>query len=406
MTPFATEGDEVDILRQSRAHPVELHPFDNWQLAGSRSCMFAALAYLVCMTTAPFVSQCQETKESPDTPAQEQVGSVTGHVYCDDTHQVARLANVTLQPLSMAATKRKDLNGAVGTPTITTTDLNGRFTLSDLSPGTYLVLAWMPGYVSPLTQITEDTDLRAHFLQTLETVLPQVEVKGHQTSTIDVTLRRGAIVTGSVTYDDGTPAVGFHVKAMLPPGTKNGGRTLLLSDTAAEALGFDITDDGGHYRLSGLPAGSFVISISPGGSGRGCGILGGSCKFVVTPPNSGIFKIYSGNVLRLKDAKTFSVVEGGQRDDLDIVIPVMKLHQVAGVVVARSDGHPLRGGSVQLLYADDNSIAQTTHVNEDGTFVLNFVQDGTYQLKVSKEQMMPIEVRGNVTDLTVSVDSK
>jgi hypothetical protein len=298
------------------------------------------------------------------------------------------------------------MNGGAGTPTITTTDLNGMFTVSDLSPGTYLVLAWMPGYVSPLAQLADGTDLRAHFLQTLETVLPQVEVKGHQTSTIDVTLRRGAIVTGSVTYDDGSPAVGFHVKAMFPPGTKNSGRTLLLSDTAAEAHGFDITDDRGHFRLSGLPAGSFVIAISPGGFTRGCGIFGGSCRIMVTPPNSGLFKIYSGNVLRLRDAKAFYVVEGGQRDDLDIVIPLMKLHQVAGVVIAKSDGHPLKGGSVQLLYADDNSIAQTAHVNEDGTFVLNLVQDGTYQLKVSKEQMMPIDVRGNVTDLTVSVDSK
>jgi hypothetical protein len=99
-------------------------------------------------------------------------------------------------------------------------------------------------------------------------------------------------------------------------------------------------------------------------------------------------------VLRLRDAKAFSIVQGGQRDDLDIVIPLMKLHQVAGTVVARSDGHLLKGGSLQLLYADDHSTAQWTHVNEDGTFAFNYVQDGTYQLKVSAEQIIPIEVRG------------
>ena len=105
------------------------------------------------------------------------------------------------------------------------------------------------------------------------------------------------------------------------------------------------------------------------------------------------------------------------------MLPLRHLHQVAGVVVAKSDGHSLTGGSVQLLYADDQSVAQRTRINDDGTFVLNFVEDGGYLLKVRvtadgasgtpkttgltyREQIIPIEISGNVTDLTVSVDAK
>ncbi len=104
------------------------------------------------------------------------------------------------------------------------------------------------------------------------------------------------------------------------------------------------------------------------------------------------------------------------------MLPLRHLHQVAGVVVAKSDGHSLTGGSVQLLYADDHSVAHRTRINDDGTFVLNFVQDGGYLLKVRagdaasdalkrtvqtyREQIMPIEISGNVTDLTVCVDAK
>ncbi len=62
------------------------------------------------------------------------------------------------------------------------------------------------------------------------------------------------------------------------------------------------------------------------------------------------------------------------------MLPLRHLHQVAGVVVAKSDGHSLTGGSVQLLYADTGL---------------------TY-----REQIIPIEISGNVTDLTVSVDAK
>jgi hypothetical protein len=140
---------------------------------------------------------------------------------------------------------------------------------------------------------------------------------------------------------------------------------------------------------------------------------------MMVPANT-YFRIYSGSALRLKDAKAFSIVEGEQRNGVDVVLPLRHLHQVAGVVVAKSDGHLLKGGSLQLLYADDHSVAHRTRVNDDGTFVFNLVQDGAYLLKVPVgadrhsrntaqtylEQIMPIEISGDVTDLTVSIDGK
>jgi hypothetical protein len=108
---------------------------------------------------------------------------------------------------------------------------------------------------------------------------------------------------------------------------------------------------------------------------RGCGIASGSCRIMMVPANT-YFRIYSGNALRLKDAKAFSIVEGEQSNGVDVVLPLRHLHQVAGVVVAKSDGHLLRGGTLQLLYADDHSVAHRTRVNDDGTFVFNLVQDG------------------------------
>jgi hypothetical protein len=135
------------------------------------------------------------------------------------------------------------------------------------------------------------------------------------------------------------------------------------------------------------------------------------------------FRIYSGNSLRFKDSKAFSIVEGEQRNSVDLVIPLRHLHQVAGVVVAESDGHILKRGFVELVHADDHSVAQKTHLNnDDGTFVLGFVQDGEYLLQVSaadavtgaptgnastyRDKIMPIEITANVTDLIISLDAK
>jgi len=115
-----------------------------------------------------------------------------------------------------------------------------------------------------------------------------------------------------------------------------------------------------------------IICLScnpPSGSSRECGLATGSCKVMMIPPNS-YFRIYSGNTLRLKDAKALSIVEGEQRNGVELMIRLKHLHQIAGVVVATSDGHLLRRGFVQLLYAEDHSVAHRTHINDDGTFRL------------------------------------
>jgi hypothetical protein len=151
--------------------------------------------------------------------------------------------------------------------------------------------------------------------------------------------------------------------------------------------------------------------------------VSGSYKSVVIPSNFGFLQIFSGNSLRLKDSKAFSLVEGEQRNGVNLVVPLRHLHQVAGVVVAESDGHVLRRGFVELLFADDHSVAQRTHLNnDDGTFVLGFVQDGGYLLQLRaadaatgaptgnawtyRDKIMPIEITSNVTDLIISLDAK
>jgi hypothetical protein len=387
----------------------------------SRSRISAGVASLIIATGIPLMGEHDLFQESTPTPSQERAGIVTGHVYCGDTHEPARFASVIVQPLTLPGSTGKDHSTELEAPTLADTDFDGKFTVSDLLPGSYLVLGWLPGYVSPFAQIKTDTDNPTRVLQALETVLPRIEVKNHLVTTIDITLVRGAEVSGSVAYDDGSPAAGFQMNLLYPFGAENSGQTVKLSNSRVDFPGeLGSTDDRGHFRLSGIPPGSYVLAAtSPSGWARGCGIASGSCKIMMVPANT-YFRIYSGNALRLKDAKAFSIVEGEQRNGVDVMLPLRHLHQVAGVVVAKSDGHLLKGGSLQLLYADDHSVAYRTRVNDDGTFVFNLVQDGAYLLKVpvgadrpSKntaqtypEQIMPIEISGNVTDLTVSIDGK
>jgi len=47
-------------------------------------------------------------------------------------------------------------------------------------------------------------------------------------------------------------------------------------------------------------------------------------------PSKFLFRIYSGNTLRLKDAKALSIVEGEQRNGVELMIPLKRLHEIAG----------------------------------------------------------------------------
>jgi hypothetical protein len=94
-----------------------------------------------------------------------------------------------------------------------------------------------------------------------------------------------------------------------------------------------------------------------------------------------------GNALRLKDAKVFSIVEGEQREWRRHCGSPTHLHQVAGEVAAKgSDGHLLLGGSIQLLYADDHSVAQRTRINEDGKFVLSLDEAYLFKKRVAADR--------------------
>jgi hypothetical protein len=115
----------------------------------SRSRISAGVASLIIAMGMPLVGEHGLFQEPTSTPSQERAGIVMGHVYCGDTHQLARFANVIVQPLELPGSTGKDLRTTVETPTVTHTDLDGKFTVSDLLPGSYLVLAWLPGYVSP-----------------------------------------------------------------------------------------------------------------------------------------------------------------------------------------------------------------------------------------------------------------
>jgi hypothetical protein len=198
--------------------------------------------------------------------------------------------------------------------------------------------------------------------------------------TVNVTLERGAAVSGTVLYDDGSPASGLHVMVLV---RIKDGWVHLPSNPVGNSSYSASTDDQGNYRISGLPARDYVLEVELNLSKTTYSIDDhGSTSLSMNRFYS--LSIYSGGKTRPKDAVSFSLSLGEERHGEDIEIPISRMHSVHGSIVAARDGHVINGGQLSLLYPDDKSEASHTSLTKDDDgFSFSFVPEGDYILRVN-----------------------
>ena len=309
-------------------------------------------------------------------------GAVTGHVTCADTNAPARLADVILRPVP----PENDQESAAKDRTVEArrvqTMLDGTFYFPNVTPGTYFVLASLEGYISPLAVGGwTDEDLlgpTAESRKRLLASIPTVTVQDG-TSSINLSLERSAAVSGRILYDDGSPAPGVRVQICEK---KHGALVPVQNMLSTVVLVNSITNDRGDFRITGLPAVKDAVveadltlqNSTLNFSKHSSGMVGGP---------SFTFKFYSGDAVRPRDAKPFQLAAGEERPGEDISLPLSKLHNVQGVLVAKRDGHVLNNGAVTLLFADDHSLVGTAEIGPgDDNFSFAFVPAGDYILHV------------------------
>jgi Carboxypeptidase regulatory-like domain len=332
-------------------------------------------------------------------------GTVTGHVYCADTNAPARGASVQLEPARDA-----DDRGAgrpfqySGPPPggIVQTAFDGSFTFSAVPPGSYYVIVSAPGYLSPRAN-GEDFDSAEPPPPAGQPplVIPKVDVQADQTANVDVRLERGAAISGTVRFDDGSPASGVRVMVLHKSKDKWVG-----SQFAGIIVGgnLDNTDDLGHYRISGLRDREYLVEV----------MLNRVDMLTAGPHSAGLrgvqrssFMIYSGDTAHIHDAVPFKLGAGEEHTGEDITIPLSKFHAISGVVTASIDGHTINHAFIQITNTDDKETIASGQVSSDGTFRIDCVPEGSYLLRVidaSDTQSQDISV-GREHNITLS-DSK
>jgi len=335
-------------------------------LAGSR-----LLPLVVVLVSV--VSGCDKRANKPD-PTR---GAVAGTVICADTGKPARFATVTLTPVPVKHAEPQDEPPLASIATIDT-GLDGRFRMEAIPAGDYYAFATLDGYLDPERGIdfgrveskktTSEQELDA--VQQWKDQLIEVKVAVRRVSQVVIELHRAAEIEGTVSYDDGSPAIGMHFQ-LFRKNAKKEWSAVGLPLFANWTIG-STSDSHGHYVVNDLAAGEYIV-----------------CAMMPIESEDVAPRVCFGNVFRRKNATSVKMNDGDTARGHDIVIPLSGMHSISGHVDAVADGHPPSQATVSLLFADDNEPARKTAIDKDGSFSFEYVPEDNYVLRVSDAEDAP-----------------
>lgn len=238
------------------------------------------------------------------------------------------------------------------------TDADGRYQVANLRAGNYEVRVQADAYVAE-----KRSDLRQRHV-TLD--------DGEAAENVDFALVRGGVITGRVIDAAGHPLIAHRLQ--VHPVREDGQREPPHDFPNHEAFE---TDDRGIYRLYGLHAGRYRLSVG----GAGYSPFGAPAnKYPVT---------YHPDTTDEKQAKIIEVKEGAEVTEVDIRLGAKKTtYTVAGRVLDAENNQPLaqvrlmcfgRGGS-DAAPVGFNGTA-TTDVK--GNFRLDGLPSGQYSIQLT-----------------------
>ena len=347
--------------------------------------LLARIAAGVCLLLLPSCAFAQ--KATISTEPQIPKFTVKGRAVFDDTDRPVRRAQIAL--MQLPSSRGLEMSGV--------TDRDGQFVISDVPAGVYVAMVNLPGIISPLAFMTATERGPENFnVKAIREFCTEVIVDGGNVN-VTVHARRGGAISGKITYPDGEPAIDAQVAILRRDGKKTA--RVLTGFTAASLMSLR-TDDRGRYRIAGIPPGDYIVSAAETNTsqnsrrGRGDDFFGGlfsSDALVVSYYSSGT---------RIDDAIKLEVTAAGELSDIDITLADATPHTVRGSVIAKLDRLPLPGATLSVRMRDQASWfgpdAQQVVTDDQGTWVLDGIPDGTYMLSVDPPDR--ISVPGSDSD--------
>lgn len=272
---------------------------------------FTCLLFLTFLLSLPIVIAQTPTEKPP-------TASVTGRITLNN------------QPLP-GVTVSLDSGGVFGVvqaaprrPVTAKTDSDGRYRLAGIAAGQYLIAPRALAYVLPTEGLTGRVGKNLNLSD------------GEQIENMDFALVKGGVITGKITDYQDRPVIAQRVN-LRQAGADS--RAASVSVSSSNYFMFE-TDDRGVYRLYGLPAGRYTLSVGEGGEQNVVRMGRAGKNYPLT---------FYPNTRDEKAAKVIEVTEGSEATDINIKLPRSeKSYEAKGRVIDGSTGAPLAG--IALIY--------------------------------------------------------
>lgn len=329
------------------------------------------LASALLLMTVALSADAQTTKDAQQTKEAKPAGSISGTIVNSVDGSPIKGANVHLhgpqkeKPEAYTDIERHSTRSAA----------NGTFLVDGLSAGRYSVFVSKPGYVGVQTKTSRrPTHGVALSLGAGESLTGEV-----------LELVPSSAISGKIVDEEGEPVMGVQVDARK--WTFSEGRRTLQSVGGGRSFGDSMTNDRGEYRLFGLLPGRYYLVVKP--------------MWDSLSSEGRLVKTYYPNSRHIAEATPIVLGPGEEvRADFSLVhLPGVK---VKGTLTGAAVEAKQPGEFLIQFRSEENSSPIMTGSKSDGTFELESITPGSYEVLVSavdysEERTGPKEVaRANV----------
>ncbi len=284
-------------------------------------------------------------------PAAAQSGHISGRITVEGTNAPIADAQVMLIPVTRTA-------GPIGPPPQTTTDQDGRYQFDDVAPGAYRINIQKTGFAPEMGVPGQPPS-------------QMVRVGDGQSVSVDRQLQKGAVISGRILGANGEPMPDVQMMAMRRVAAGRGNPARLMPAPGRSQQ----TNDLGEFRISGLPAGEYVVAAMPnpmrtsGGRSSSAG------------PRTTVVRTFYPGTADEAAAAPVAVTAGAEVGNISFVMQSAAAFRVSGVVVD-ADGNVV-GNAMVMLTGDGTAgnfgPGHNARTGADGRFVIADVPAGSYR---------------------------